>query len=60
MIDLATGWFEIVSYNDKQAATIENLVGQTWLCRYPCQTIITYKSGNEFLGHALKNELIEI
>ena len=26
MIDLATGWFEIVSYNDKQAATIANLV----------------------------------
>ena len=26
MIDPETGWFEIVHYNDKQAATIENLV----------------------------------
>ena len=33
MIDLATGWFEIVSYNDKQAATISNIVEQTWLFR---------------------------
>ena len=26
MIDPATGWFEIVHYNEKQAATIANLV----------------------------------
>ena len=26
MIDLATWWFEIVQYNDKQADTIANLV----------------------------------
>ena len=27
---------------------------------YPCPTIIAYDQGNEFLGHALKNDLIEI
>ena len=59
MIDPATGWFEIVCYNDKQAATIANLVKQTWLYRYPRPTIITYDRGNEFLVHAFKNDLIE-
>ena len=46
MIDPETGWFEIVRYNDKQAATIANLVGKTWLCRYPRPKIITYDRGN--------------
>ena len=59
MIDLATGWFEIVQYNDKQAATIENLVEQTWLCLYPRPMITTYDQGVEFLGHAFKNYLIK-
>ena len=59
MIDPETGWFEIVQYNDKQASTIENLVEQTRLCKYPRLTIITYYRGNEFLGHAFKNDLIE-
>ena len=59
MIDLETRWLEIVCYNDKQADTIENLVEKTWLCRYPRPTIITYYRGNEFLGHAFKNYLIE-
>ena len=54
MIDPTTGWLEIVQYNNKEDATIENLVEQTWLCRYPRPKIITYDRGNEFLGHALK------
>ena len=41
VIYLATRWFEIVQYNDKYAATISNLVYQTWLCRYPLPMIIT-------------------
>ena len=59
MIEPTTGWFEIVRYNYKQAATIANLVEQTWLYIYPLSTIITYDQGNEFLGHAFKNYLIE-
>ena len=59
MIDLETGWFEIVQYNYKQAATIENLVEKTWLCRYPHPKTIMYDRGNEFLGHAFKNDLIK-
>ena len=59
MIDPATGWFEIVRYNDKQADTIANILEKTWLCRYPHRTIITYDRGNEFLGHAFKNDVIE-
>ena len=59
MIDPVTGWFEIVQYNDKQAATIENLVDQTWLCRYPRLKIIIYVRVNELLGRVFKNYLIE-
>ena len=59
MIDPENGWFKIVCYNEKQSSTIANLVKQTWLCRYPHPTIITYDRGNEFLGHAFKNDLIE-
>ena len=59
MIYLATGWFEIVRYNDKQAATISNIVEQQCLCRHPCPTIFTYDRGTKFLGHAYKNDQIE-
>ena len=59
MIDPATGWFQIVRHNDKQAATIAKLVEQTRLCRYLHPTIITYDQGNKFLVHAFKNDLIE-
>ena len=45
-IYLATGWFEIMKYKDKQGATIENLVEKKWLCRYPNPTIIAYDHGN--------------
>ena len=55
MVEPSTRWFEIVQYKDKQDATIENLVEKTWLCIYPCSTIITYDRGNELLGHAFKN-----
>ena len=54
MIDPETGWFEIVQYNIKQTATIENLVKQTRSCRYICPTIITYNCRNSFLGHTFK------
>ena len=56
MIDLETGWFEIVQYNDIQADIIENLVEQTWLCRYPLTPINTYNRGNEFMGNGFKND----
>ena len=59
MIDPATGWFEIVKYNYKQADTIDNPVEQTWLYRHPPHTIITYDRVNEFLGHMFKNDLIK-
>ena len=46
MTDPETGYFEIIKYKDKQAATTPNLVYQTWLCRYPRPTIIRYDCGN--------------
>ena len=59
MIDLATGWFEIIQYKDKQADTILNLVEKMWLCIYPIPTIIMNNRRNKFLCHAFKNDLIE-
>ena len=59
IINPETGRFEIVQYNDKRSATIANLLEITWLCRYPCPTIITYDWVNEFLVHTFKNDLIE-
>ena len=59
MIDPSNGWIEILKYNGKHAATLENLVEQTWLCRYPRLPIITCNRGNELLGHVFKNDLIE-
>ena len=58
MIDLLTGWFLVIQYRDKQAATIANLVEQTWLFRYLRPTMITYDSRNLFLGHIFKSDLI--
>ena len=46
MIDPETGWFEIVQYNDKQIATIANLVEKKWLCRCPLPKIIMYDLQN--------------
>ena len=40
MIDPMTGWFEIVQYNDSQAATIDILLEKAWLRIYPKPTII--------------------
>ena len=59
MIDLETGWFEIIQYKEKQTDTIVNLVEKFWLCRYPRPKIITYYCGNEFRGHTFKNDLIK-
>ena len=38
---------------------MENLVDQTWLCKYPRPTIIVYNRRNEFLSNAFKNYLTE-
>ena len=59
MIYPATGWLKIVQYNNKQAATIANLVDQIWLCIYPRPTIITHERQNEFLGQGFKKGLLE-
>ena len=45
MIDNVTKWFEIVSYDNKRAITIENLVETIWLSRYTISIEITYDQG---------------
>ena len=59
MIDLVTGWFEVVQYDDKRAITITNLVETTCLSRYPRPIEITHDQGKEFIGHEFQKSLIE-
>ena len=60
MIDPITGWFEIAQYKDKREISSANLVETTWLSKYPRPIEITYDPGKEFIGHELRNSLIEI
>ena len=46
MIDHVTGWSEITQYYDKQAISISNLIGNTWLTRYPRLTETMYDQGS--------------
>jgi transposase InsO family protein len=50
MIDLASGWFEIQQYDDKQSITVANIVEQEWFSRYPWPRQITFDRGSEFIG----------
>jgi transposase InsO family protein len=59
MIDPATGWFEIASYDDKRSITIANIVEQTWLSRYPWPTQLIFDRGSEFMGHEFKQMITE-
>ena len=40
----------ILTLPDKQAITVDNLVEQTWLTRYPWPTTMTFDKGKEFMG----------
>ena len=50
MIEPVTSWFEIKKYYDKQVETLEVIVEQTWIDRYPRPTEITYGCGENYLG----------
>ena len=42
MVDPVTGWFKIIQYDNTCLISIEKLVENTWLTRYPRPTEITY------------------
>jgi hypothetical protein len=44
MIDLATGWFEIVKATNKSATSIQDLFHNTWLARYPRPQFIVFEN----------------
>jgi hypothetical protein len=48
MIDPATGWFEIVKATNKSAPSIQDLLRNTWLARYPRIQFIVNDNGGEF------------
>ena len=50
MIDPASGWFEIVETQQKQADIIANLFEQTWLNQYPWPQECVLDRGSEFMG----------
>ena len=54
MIDPVTVWFVVKQYSDKKAMVIVNLVGTTWMVRYPLPVEIKYDQGGEFLGNRFK------
>ena len=59
LIDPATGWFEMIPYENKQSITIANLTEIHWLSRYPWPELITYDRGSKFIGHEFKNMVKE-
>jgi hypothetical protein len=46
MIDLATGWFEIVEATNKSATSIQDLFHNTWLAHYPRPQFIVFDNGS--------------
>jgi hypothetical protein len=46
MIDLATGWFEIVEATNKSTTSIQDLFHNTWLAHYPRPQFIVFDNGN--------------
>ena len=50
MIDPASGWFEIVQIQNKEAHTVAEVVEQTWFSRYPWHTQIILDRGTKFMG----------
>ena len=48
MIGLATGWFEIVQAYSKMATSIQDLLLNTWLAKYPRPQFIVFDNGGKF------------
>jgi hypothetical protein len=48
MIDPATGWFEIVEATNKSEISIQDLLHNTWLARYPRPQFIVFDNGGKF------------
>lgn len=46
MTEPATGLFEVARYDDKQVITVEDIVQQSWLSRYPHLSRITLDKGD--------------
>jgi hypothetical protein len=42
----ATGWFEIVEATNKSATSIQDLLHNTWLARYPRPQFIVFDNGS--------------
>ena len=59
MINIVTGWFEVVRYYEKRETSIANLVKTTWLSRYRRPIEITYYQGKEFIGNKFGKFQIE-
>ena len=59
MIDSTTGWYQITQYDNKTVTSIENLVENPWLKKYPRPIEITYVQGSFFIGHEFRKSPID-
>jgi len=50
IIDIASGWFEVVEIKNKIAKHIGIMLDRIWFSRYPRPVQCIYDNGNEFLG----------
>jgi hypothetical protein len=46
IVDPATGWFEIVKATNKSTISIQDLLHDTWLARYPRHQFIVFDNGS--------------
>ena len=57
--DPSIGWFKIVKYIDRNAASHFNSGHVACICIYPRPKTIIYDNGNELIGHAFKSYMIQ-
>jgi transposase InsO family protein len=48
MIDPATGWYKIVQATNNSVTSIQDLLHNSWLARYPHPQFIVFDNGGEF------------
>ena len=45
IIDIATCWPKLHTYDDKRSETISRIVDREWFCRYPHPSTVIYNNG---------------
>ena len=59
MMELVTGWFRIMQYDNKIAISIANFVENTCVTSYPIPIYIMYDQGSKFIDYEFRKSQIE-